>query len=108
MKKIIAFIMAAFIIFSCAVTAPSWTNYGSDGVYVEYCRDTLSYDQLDSALASHRLTPTWDEWATMKYYSPEKDEMTQFTYTKSDTTYVINKTDSLYIFIARRLNKNIE
>ena len=106
MKKIVAFITAVFIVFSCAVTAPSWTNYGYDGVYIEYCRDTLSYDQLDSTLTSHRLTPTWNEWATMKYYSPEREEMIQFTYTKLDTTYVISKTDSIYVFTAKCLNKS--
>ena len=108
MKKIIAFIMAAFIIFSCAVTAPSWTNYGSDGVYAEYCRDTVDFLQLDSTIKSHGITSSMNEWSVIRYYTPDLDEMTQFVYTKSDTTYVINKTDSLYIFTARRLNKNIE
>lgn len=108
MKKIIAFIMAVFIIFSCAVTAPSWTNYGSDGVYVEYCRDTLSYDQLDSALNSHALNPSLNNWTVMKFYTLDKSELTQYVYTKSDTTYIINKTGFDYIFTARRLNKNIE
>ena len=106
MKKTVACIVAVLMIFSCGITSPSWMNYGSDGVYIEYCRDTLSYDQLDSALISHRLTPTWDEWTIMKYYSPERDEMTQFTYTKSDTTYVISKIDSTYIFTAKCLNKS--
>ena len=49
-----------------------------------------------------------NEWSVIRYYTPDLYEMTQFVYTKSDTTYVINKTDSLYIFTARRLNKNIE
>ena len=108
MKKIIAFIMAVFIVFSCAVTAPSWTNYGSDGVYVEYCRDTVDFLQLDSTIKSHGITSSMNEWSVIRYYTPDLDEMTQFVCTKSDTTYVINKTDSLYIFTARRLNKNIE
>ena len=106
MKKIIAFIMMAFIVFSCAVTAPSWTNYGSDGVYVEYCRDTLSYVQLDSTLNKNDIHPFNKKWDTIKYYNSNGDEITQFVHSKNDTTFIVNKINSKdYIFIKRYLNK---
>jgi hypothetical protein len=109
MKKLIAtlvILIIGFIIYSCAVSAPSWSNIGSERVYIEDCRDTFKIEQLDSALKTHCINPSLKEWSTMKYYTPEKEEMNQFVYTKNDTSYVINKINSdNYIFYRRYLNK---
>ena len=62
--------------------------------------------ELDSTLKVNGIHPIDEEWTTMKYYTPEKDEMTQFVYTKKDTTFIINKINSTdYIFFKRYLNK---
>jgi uncharacterized protein YxeA len=105
MKKIIAFIVSILIVFSCAISTPSWTNIGSDKVYIENYRDTVEFVELDSILNTHNIHPTSTEWSTMKYYTPEKEEMTQFVYTKKDTTFIVNKTIDGYIFLMRYLNK---
>lgn len=107
MKRIIAIITiitSVILVFSCAISSPNWIDYGQEGVYIEYCRDTITHDELDSVLASHKINPNWNEWSVIKYYEPDYDEMTQFTFTSSDTTYTINKTRSTYIFTARCLN----
>ena len=102
MKRIIAILttlLIVFVIYSCAVSMPSWTNIGSEKVYIEDCRDTLEFEELDSVLSKNGIYPLDSEWTIIKYYTPEKEEMTQFVYSVKDTTYVINKTDSEdYIF----------
>lgn len=109
MKKIanaLKIFVLSFFIYSCAVSNPSWTNIGSERVYIENCRDTLKFEQLDSVLRNYEIHPTGTEWSTMKYYTVEKDEMTQFVYTKNDTTFIINKINNNdYVFLMRYLNK---
>lgn len=108
MKKLISVILILLISFSCSVTTPSWTNIGHERVYIENCRDTLDFRGLDSTLKANGIHPLDKEWTTMRYYTPEKEEMTQFVYTKKDTTFIINKINSTdYIFIKRYLN-NVE
>lgn len=105
MKKILAIIISLFIVFSCGIFAPTWTEIGQEGTYIEYCNDTLAVEQLDSTLNSHNINVTFDKWSLMKFYSPDKEELIQFTYTKSDTIYVITKDNDKYIFTAKCLNK---
>lgn len=107
MKRIISILLILIVgIYSCSVYKPSWTNIGYDRVYIENCRDTLNFKELDSTLRANEIHPIDEEWTTMKYYTPEKDEMTQFVYTKKDTTFIINKINSTdYIFFKRYLNK---
>lgn len=108
MKKIViilSVIVLGFFIYACSISKNSWSDIGSDAIYVEYCRDTLDSNQLDSALRTHNVHPDISEWSTMKYYSPYKEEMHQFIYTKNDTTFIINKiNDDDYIFFVRHLS----
>ena len=111
MKKVIIILSIAIslLIYSCSVSNPSWTNIGYDRVYIENCRDTLDFKELDSTLRANGIHPIDKKWTTMKYYTPEKDEMTQFVYTKKDTTFIINKINSTdYIFFKRYLLNKIE
>lgn len=108
MKKIISLLLVICLTFSCAITtvSPSWSNIGSERVYIENCRDTLEFEQLDSVLRSQQIHPSLAEWTTMKYYNPDKEEMTQFVYTKKDTTYIVNKINNTdYVLFKRYLNK---
>lgn len=109
MKKIItilSILTLGFFIYSCSISNPSWTNIGSERVYIENCRDTLDFRQLDSTLRENGIHPSEKEWTTMKYYNLEKDEMTQFVYTLKDTTYIVNKINNEdYVFLKRYLNK---
>lgn len=109
MKKIVAFIISIILVISCAVSYPSWKNIGGPGVYVESVRDTIEFVQLDSILKRNNIHPTVNEWTTMRYYTPEKNELTQFVYTRKDTTYIVNKIDNKnYVFVKRYLNKPAE
>lgn len=109
MKKLIAFIISIILIISCAISYPSWKNIGSPGVYVESARDTIEFAQIDSVLGYYNIHPTLNEWTTIRYYTPEKNEVTQFVYTKKDTTYIVNKIDNKnYVFVKRYLNKPVE
>ena len=108
MKKIIVLLTIALSVFiySCSISNPSWTNIGSERVYIENCRDTLDFRQLDSTLRENGIHPSEKEWTTMKYYNLEKGEMTQFVYTLKDTTYIVNKINNEdYVFLKRYLNK---
>ena len=115
MKKILAVIISLFIVFSCAITkySPSWIDISTNGVYVEYCKDTLTYDQLDSVLRVHDIKPSKEEVHMIKYYNIENDyQMSQFVYNKYakrsnviDTTFIINNFDDKYILTIRAFNK---
>lgn len=108
MKKIIAILLMtlSLLIYSCSISNPSWTNIGSERVYIENCRDTLNFEELDSTLRANVIHPIGEKWTTIKYYTPEMDEMTQFIYTKKDTTFIVNKINSTdYVFFKRYLNK---
>lgn len=115
MKKILAIFILLFLMFSCSVVteAPSWTNIGRDGVYIEYYQDTLSLQQLDSTLKSHKIKPSHTEWDYIKYYNIEnKEEMMQFVYNKYakgtkdiDTTFIVDNYKDEFILKIRVFNK---
>lgn len=109
MKKVISIICLLLVVFSCAVTksTPSWSNIGYDGVYIEYCRDTVTYEQLDSVLNSNNIDVKLNNWSKINFYTVNKNNIEQFTYTKYDTLYVVNKLEDNYIFTARCINKDI-
>lgn len=103
LKRIVVTLII-FLTIGCAVTAPSWYNIGSEKTAIELCRDTVTYEQLDSVCKSHEIYPSSEEWSTMTYYSKElKDEMNQFIYTcGADTLYTItNFGDDQFIFTMR-------
>ena len=108
MKKVLTIFVAALILFSCAVSVPSWVSSSKEGVYVETCRDTIGFDKLDSVFKSHHIKPTIDEWALMKFYNTKEDNMSQWTYTCKDTIYTVTGIDSLYIFTKRNLMQPVE
>lgn len=118
MKKALIILISIFIVFSCAVTAPSWTNIGSDGVYIENCRDTISYNQIDSVIKSNNIKYDLERWSKISLYNGNvgnNDVMTQWTITTgtelSDTIYVITKfsdMDSLYIFTKKSKQNKLD
>lgn len=89
-KRLIATLII-FLTISCAVTTPSWQQIGSDKIQVELCRDTVTYEQLDSLCNAHKINPTVEEWSSMVYYNKESAEaMNQYIYTCGpDTLYTI-------------------
>lgn len=100
MKKLLAILVSIFIVVSCAVmTVPSNVR-SQDGTFVECCRDTVTFDKLDSVCRSHNVRPTQEELAIMMYYVQyDEDLPNQWTYTKnSDTLFVITGIDGMYIF----------
>lgn len=106
MKRIIAILFIIIGLYSCSISNPSWTNIGSERVYIENCRDTLNYSQLDSAIRANHIYPSISGWSSMRYFDDNKNELMQFTYTKKDTTYIVNKINAEdYVFIKRYLNK---
>lgn len=107
MKRLISILTIILIAFSCAVTTPSWTNIGSEGVYIENCRDTVSFNQLDSICDSHKITRNLSDWSIMNYYNSKDDMMSQWTYIRNtDTIYTITHTDSTYIFTMKSIQNN--
>lgn len=102
MKKFIFAIITIVLFIGCAVTTPSWTNIGSDGVYIETHRDTIQFNQLDSLLKSHNIKPTLEEMAVMYFHNSNEDFITQYTYTRGqDTIYVITSINDSYVFTKR-------
>lgn len=102
MKKFILILVTISLLIGCAVTKPSWTNIGSDGIYIETHRDTIHFNQLDSLLKSHNIKPTLDEMAVMYFSNSDEDFIAQYTYTKGqDTIYVITDINDSYVFTRR-------
>lgn len=108
MKRIViilSVIVLGFFIYACSISKNSWSDIGSDRIYVEHCRDTFDHNQLDSALRTYDVHPNISEWSTMRYYSPDKEKMHQFVYTKNDTTFIVNKINAEdYVFFIRHLS----
>ena len=105
MKKIFIIILSIFIIFSCGITKSTWCDIGFEGSYIEFCRDTVKIDQLDSVMISNNINTELKNWSNMDFYTPEKEKISQYTYVKSDTVYVISEIDSTYIFTGKCINK---
>lgn len=107
MKKIIVILLSFIIsLYSCSISAPSWSSIGSERVYIEDCRDTFKIYQIDSVLKTHSINYKFTNWSNMKYYTPEKEELSQYIYIKKDTSFVINKINAENcIFYRRYLNK---
>lgn len=83
------------MIFSCGIStnAPSWTNIGSDGVYVEVCNDTLTQHQIDSV-----LNDEYKSWDKMKYYNSSTDSLVQWTTVRNDTVFNVTQYDDRFIY----------
>lgn len=83
------------MIFSCGIStnAPSWTDIGSDGVYVEVCNDTLTQYQIDST-----LNAAYKDWDKMTYYNSSTDSLVQWTTVKNDTVYNVTRYEDKFIY----------
>lgn len=90
LKRIVVTLII-FLTIGCAVTAPSWYSIDSEKSTVELCRDTVTYEQLDSVFKSHKIYPSEEEWSTIIYYNKDsKEAMNQYVYTRGqDTLYTI-------------------
>ena len=107
MKKLITIILI-FLTLSCGTLSNTnrWYEIGSDNVQVELCRDTVSYQQLDSICMYHNIRPSQDDWISMRYYNTENELMNQYVYVEyPNILYTItNFGDDRYIFVVRELN----
>lgn len=106
LKRIIVTLII-FLTIGCAVTAPSWYNIGSEKTAVELCRDTVTYEQLDSVCKSHGIYPSEEEWSTMIYHNKEsKETMNQYMYTRGqDTLYTITNFGGEKCIFTMRVNQ---
>lgn len=105
-KRIIVTLII-FLTIGCAVTAPSWYGIGSEKTAIELCRDTVTYEQLDSVCKSHGIYPSEEEWSTMTYYNKEsKEAMHQYVYTRGqDTLYTITNFGGEKCIFTMRVNQ---
>lgn len=85
MKRIITIVVTAFIIISCATTAPLWTTIGRDGVYVNVCTDTLTTTQLNSMMEQRNIN--YYAWPRSTYTG--RDTITQYTRVAGDSIFSI-------------------
>lgn len=89
MKRIITIVVTAFIIISCATTAPLWTAIGRDGVYVNVCTDTLTTAQFNSIMEQRNIN--YYVWPKSVHVG-KIDTITQYTRVAGDSIFSITIT----------------
>lgn len=106
LKRIIVTLII-FLTIGCAVTTPSWYSIGSEKTAVELCRDTVTYEQLDSICKSHEIYPSEEEWSSIIYYNKDSNEaMNQYVYTRGrDTLYTITNFGGEKCIFTMRVNQ---